>query len=129
MGLPTILNPTCCNIGTPPWIFYLVNFVHACAENSWWFLKQQDAKSTCQVDSLLPRLYIYISLYNIYIYIYTYLGNQHARISTQWNASKYLIWSRVTPGSHILSVFVFLTLIKAQRITLNNWKAMKNNEK
>ena len=72
--------------------------------------------------------YISISLYIIFIYI-SYLGNQHASISTQWNASKYLIWSHVTPGSRILSVFVFLTLIKAQKITLNNWKAMKNNEK
>ena len=51
--------------------------------------------------------------------------------STQWKASKYIIWSHVTPGSRkysILSVFVFLSLIKAQRITLNNWKALKNNE-
>ena len=40
-------------------------------------------------------------------------------------------WSHVTPGSRkysIFSVFVFLSLIKAQRITLNNWKALKNNE-
>ena len=51
--------------------------------------------------------------------------------STQWKASKYIIWSNVTPGSRkysILSVFVFLSLIKAQRIILNNWKALKNNE-
>ena len=40
----------------------------------------------------------------------------------------YRIWSHVTPGSRkysILSVFVFLSLIKAQRITLNKWKTMK----
>ena len=46
-------------------------------------------------------------------------------------ASKYIIGSHVTPGSRkysILSVFVFLSLIKAQRITLNNWNALKNNE-
>ena len=38
--------------------------------------------------------------------------------STQWKASKYIIWSHVTPGSRkysILSVFVFLSLIKAQK--------------
>jgi len=55
--------------------------------------------------------------------------------STQWklpNVYMYIIWSNVTPGSRkysILSVFVFLSLIKAQKITLNNWKALKNNEK
>jgi len=45
--------------------------------------------------------------------------------STEWKASKYIIWSHVTPGSRkysILSVFVFLSLIKAR-------KALKNNKK
>ena len=35
--------------------------------------------------------------------------------------------SRISKYS-ILSVFLFLSLIKAQRIRLNNWKTMNNNE-
>ena len=92
--------------------------------------QSKSAKPTCQVDPSCHG-YISISLY-IFIYIYTYLGNQHTSISTQWNASKYIIWSRVTPGSrkyYFLSVFVFLSLIKAQRIIFKNWKAVKNNDK
>jgi len=58
--------------------------------------------------------------------------------STQWKASKYIIWSHVTPGSRkysILSVFVFLSLVKAQKVKqLKNIerqlkKMKKNNEK
>ena len=51
----------------------------------------------------------------------------YGKKSTQWKASKYMIWSHVTPGSRkysILSVFVFLSLIKAQKI-----KQLKNIEK
>jgi hypothetical protein len=47
----------------------------------------------------------------------------YGKKSTQWKASKYIIWSHVTLGSRkysILSIFVFLSLIEAQRITLNN---------
>ena len=50
--------------------------------------------------------------FQIYIYIYN-LEQCHARVS------KY----------SILSVFIFLSLIKAQRIRLNNWKTMNNNDK
>jgi hypothetical protein len=28
-----------------------------------------------------------------------------------------------------LSVFIFLSLIKSPKITLNNWKTLKNNKK
>ena len=71
-------------------------------------------------------MYLYIHLY-IYIYtIYTCFENQHTSISTQWKASKYIIWSHVTPGFRkysILSVFVFLSLIKEKQ-----WQKMQNNE-
>ena len=68
------------------------------------------------------------------IWKYNKNDETYGKKSTQWKASIYIdiIWSNVTPGSRkysILSVFVFLSLIKAQRITLDNWKAMKNNEK
>ena len=55
----------------------------------------------------------------------------YGKTSTQWKASKYIIWSHVTPGSRkysILSVFVFLSLIKSSKITLNNWKTLKDNK-
>ena len=66
-----------------------------------------------------------------YIYAHKYCENQHKRISTHTMEKIQVIWSHVTLGSRtysILSVFIFLSLIKAQRIRLNNWKTMNNNE-
>ena len=52
--------------------------------------------------------------------------------STQWKASKYIIWSHVTPGSRKYSIFPFFCIFKpyqSSKITLNNWKTLKNNLK
>jgi hypothetical protein len=49
---------------------------------------------------------------------YSKNNETYRKKSTQWKASKYIIWSHVTPGSRkysILSVFVFLSLTKAQK--------------
>ena len=63
---------------------------------------------------------------------YNKSNETYGKKSTQWKASKYRIWSHVTPGSRkysILSVFIFLSLIKSPKITLNNWKTLENNKK
>jgi hypothetical protein len=69
-----------------------------------------DKLSGCQCICISTSIYIYT--------IYTCFENQHTSISTQWKASKYIIWSHVTPGFRkysILSVFVFLSLIKEKQ--------------
>ena len=102
-------------------IFYLVRFhiFEPCQSskltlNNWKAMKNNEKKWTPMKK----------------IWKYNKNDETYGKKSTQWKASIYIdiIWSNVTPGSRkysILSVFVFLSLIKAQRITLNNWKALK----
>ena len=55
----------------------------------------------------------------------------YGQISAQWKASKYIIWSHVTPRSRkysILSVFEFLRIFEPYQSSKNNIKKMKSNE-
>ena len=98
-----------------------------CISCPMWKLQWDWQQQPCfQTNCLVVNVFVYPPLY-IYIYtIYTCFENQHTSISTQWKASKYIIWSHVTPGFRkysILSVFVFLSLIEEKQ-----WQKMQNNE-
>jgi hypothetical protein len=109
-----------------------------CISCPMWKLQWGWQQQPCfQTNCLVVNVFVCPSLYNIYIF--TYFENQHTSISTQWKASKYIIWSHVTPGARtysIMSVFVFLSLIKEKQWK-KQWKKQgkimtnrrKNNEK